>query len=148
MKFYFRGSKVDKLPLNDLIAEYSSNGIVKIGAPAPRRGITSLISGLRSFEFKVSEPRQAKCVSSWMDNIVDPNDPFEILKISKIVAIRNSHSILNHLKRLNCLVCSRKSPGFDIPCSDMLGLERGEKVPFTDNTTERFSKSQKLLKIV
>ena len=30
MKFYFRGSKVDKLPLNDLIAEYSSNGIVKI----------------------------------------------------------------------------------------------------------------------
>ena len=34
LKFYFRGSKVDKLPLNDLIAEYNSNGIVKIGTPA------------------------------------------------------------------------------------------------------------------
>ena len=80
-----------------------------------------------------------------MENIVDPNDPFDILKISKIVAIRNSHSILNHLKRLNCLVCSRESPGFDIPCSDMLVLERGKKVPFTDNITERFFKKSKVI---
>ena len=112
MKFQFKGSKIDKLPETDVLAEYQSNGAVKIGKPG-RRGITSLVNGLRIFKFTITEPREAKCCTSWFNEISNANDPSEKLKITKIITIRNNHAMLNHLKRLNCMICHRESPGYD-----------------------------------
>ena len=82
-----------------------------------------------------------------MDDIHDANDPSEKFKITKIWTIRNMHGILNALKRIQCLICHRETPGFDIPFSDLRVLERGEKVLFADNNMIKCLKKSKVLDV-
>ena len=46
---------------------------------------------------------------------------------------------------LRCVICTRESPGFDAPFSDLLVLEKGNKVPFTDHNTEKFLRKSKVI---
>lgn len=55
------------------------------------------------------------------------------------------HGILNALKRIQCMVCHRETPGFDIPYSDLRVLERGEKIFFSDKDIAKRLKKSKVL---
>ena len=144
LKFCSKGDKIQKLPTNNLLAEYNSTGNIKIGLQS-RRGITSLVNGLIPYTFNASAPREAKCCQGWFDEVFDPNDASEILKINKITAIRNMHGILNGLKRVQCLMCQRQDIGYDTPHSYLRVWERGEKVLFTDTNLEKHLKRSKVL---
>ena len=81
----------------------------------------------------------------WFDNVYDVDDSSEILNIKKLSTIRNMHGILNSLKRVECIVCHRETPGFDIHFSELWVMERGEKVWFTDNNIVKKLKKSKVL---
>ena len=81
LKFCSKGDKIFKLPKNDLLAEFSSTGNIKIGLKS-RRGITSLVNGSSLYSINVSTPREAKCCQGWFDEVFDPNNASEVLKIN------------------------------------------------------------------
>lgn len=146
LKWCLKGDKIYKLQTNDLLAEHSNNGNVNIGTKS-RRGISSSANGLINYKFNVSFPREAKCCQGWFDDVSDPNDISKILKIKKITTIKNMHAILNALKRVQCLVCHRETPGYDIPYSDLRVLERGGNILLGDNKVEKFLKKSKVLEV-
>ena len=61
--------------------------------------------------------------------------------------MRNAHALLNSLKRLQCLVCRRETPGFDIPLDDLRVLDNGEKILFADKNIVKQLKKSKVLAV-
>ena len=58
---------------------------------------------------------------------------------------RNLDSIMMSLKIVQCLICNRQTPNYDIPFSDFRVLERKEKVLFADANTVKGMKKSKVL---
>ena len=52
LKFAIKGDKIDKLPNDNLVAEYQKSGSAKIGVKA-QKGLTSPITGLKASKFTV-----------------------------------------------------------------------------------------------
>ena len=80
LKFAIKGDKIDKLPNDNLVAEYQKSGSIKIGVKTQKE-LTSPITGLKASKFAVSYPREAKACASWLDAVLDPQDLLEDLKI-------------------------------------------------------------------
>ena len=63
LKFDIKGYKIDKLPNDNLVAEYQKSGSVKIGVKA-QKGLTSPITGLKASKFTILYPGEAKVCAS------------------------------------------------------------------------------------
>ena len=103
LKFDTKGDKIEKLPNDNLVAEYQKSGSVKIGVKA-QKGLTSSITGLKTNKFTVLYPREAKACASWFDAVLDPQDLLEDFKMKKLTVIRNYHAILKSVKRAHSIV--------------------------------------------
>ena len=79
------------------------------------------------YALNVSTPREAKCVTSWFDDQILPDEKKE-LSITKIIRVRNMHGVMSSLKMNSCIVCERKTPGLPIKNDDMKVLEIGQKL--------------------
>ena len=146
LKFHIKRDKIDKLPGDNLVVEYQKSGTIKIGVKAQKR-LSSQINSLKACKFTIHSPREAKCCTSWLDIVLDPQDLLEDLKIRKITAIRNCHAILNSVKRAHCIICHRETPGINQSISDFKVLEEGEKTPLIDGKIQKFLKKSKVLAV-
>ena len=88
-------------------------GLVKIGTVPSKRFIR--ISEAPEFNIyciNISRPHEAKCCTSFLDaTIYECDDPNAKLKVQNLMDIRNVHSLYKALKRINCVMCGRMSPG-------------------------------------
>ena len=105
-KYNYTGHTFDKIKVTtndqeekELLADWNRTGTTRIGFEG-RRGFTPEPEKLMAFQFSLSEPREAKCVQPWFDEVIDINDPDEIITIEKILSVRNMHAILNSLNNI------------------------------------------------
>ena len=80
----------------------------------------------------------------WFDDQIDPEE-IKQLAVTRLVATRNMHAIMNSIKIVQCIACERETPSLSTKKGDILVLQLGEKIKMEDKEINNFVKSSEVL---